>query len=170
MSQEENFEEKFGDLLDDIFVLLRTERNKAKIPGGRIVGDLLELTPPSTLAVVGDLHGDLRTLRKILSHLEERAFFGAPDNKVIFLGDYVDRGTRSIDVLYSLLKLKCDYPDIVILTRGNHEAPLDFPFRQHDLPSDLEANFFAGRRLYEKILSVFNQLTTAAFIKDHIMF
>ena len=39
----------------------------------------------------------------------------------VFLGDYVDRGCNSCELLYSLMQFKIQNPDKVILLRGNHE-------------------------------------------------
>ena len=39
----------------------------------------------------------------------------------IFLGDFTDRGAYGVEVLYTLFRLKAANPDLVHLTRGNHE-------------------------------------------------
>ncbi|WP_094228201.1 metallophosphoesterase [Methanolobus psychrotolerans] len=67
--------------------------------------------------IVGDLHGNLEALEFILetgASLDCSAF--------VFLGDYVDRGKHSIEVLCRLFKLKVDRPGNIVLLRGNHET------------------------------------------------
>lgn len=71
------------------------------------------------ITVVGDIHGSLHCLRKVLElvgSLEEG------DGRVlVFGGDFVDRGEHSLEVYCTLLLLKLSHPSNVILLRGNHE-------------------------------------------------
>lgn len=71
---------------------------------------------------VGDLHSDAYVLKLIL----ERANFydqiiDHKPFKIIFLGDYVDRGKNHIKILESLMILKFLYPEHIYLLMGNHD-------------------------------------------------
>jgi hypothetical protein len=66
--------------------------------------------------IIGDLHGNFHDLLRTLSKIRDFT-----SDRLIFLGDYVDRGDYSLDVLILLLTLKCQHPGTVYLLRGNHE-------------------------------------------------
>jgi hypothetical protein len=85
---------------------------------------------PLELIVLGDLHGCYSCLKAALlqSNFIERAWAHQwdpdryPDVKLVFLGDYIDRGRFSFDgVMRAALQLFVAMPDQVIMLRGNHE-------------------------------------------------
>src|SRR3712207_8186311 len=82
-----------------------------------------------------------RSLFRILREIDYTQFLSKRLNKLVFLGDYIDRGTDSISIVYSVCYLKSTYPDSVILMRGNHEAPAEFPFFPHNFPYDIEKRY-----------------------------
>ena len=69
------------------------------------------------LFVVGDIHGQLPDLLHIIDE------FGLPSttNKIIFNGDFVDRGPCGVEVMCVMLALYIAAPWHVVLNRGNHE-------------------------------------------------
>ena len=77
--------------------------------------NLMKLQDPVT--VVGDLHGQFFDTVKMLD------VGGNPENtKYLFLGDYVDRGSFSVEVSLLLFALKLNYTKTIFMLRGNHEC------------------------------------------------
>lgn len=160
---------RFLHSIEEGTLAMSRQRQSGKIHGGIITLGLTRLEIPENLLVVGDLHGDLGSLESILFDVNYKKFLSDPSNKAIFLGDYVDRGTKSIEVLQAVCDLKSRYSESVILMRGNHEAPTEFPFDSHNLPFDLNARFGVdGKSIYGKILEFFRLLTLVTIINDKI--
>ena len=73
---------------------------------------------------IGDIHGRADLLEDLLSQITSHAGDTAAEQRVlIFLGDYVDRGWQSKEVLERLTSLKLDGFETVFL-KGNHEEAL----------------------------------------------
>ena len=66
----------------------------------------------------GDTHGQYYDLLNIFDS------FGYPSesNPYLFNGDFVDRGSFSLEVVLLLLTFKVVYPEHLHLSRGNHET------------------------------------------------
>ena len=78
--------------------------------------------PPAELTIaIGDIHG----CRDMLERLLERCFRFAAGRplRLVFLGDYIDRGPDSRGVVETLIALQRRLTDVICL-RGNHEALL----------------------------------------------
>jgi len=67
---------------------------------------------------IGDIHGNLAAL---LDLLEPVGRLITPDDVVVFLGDYVDRGPDSRACIESILRFRDECPAEVVRLRGNHE-------------------------------------------------
>ena len=70
---------------------------------------------------IGDIHGQHTMLNVLLDKL--LALPIQPEDTVVFLGDYVDRGENSRGVIETLLQWRVQHADTVFL-RGNHEQLL----------------------------------------------
>lgn len=77
------------------------------------------LLPPHKIFAIGDIHGCGKLLRKLLANLP----FDKETDTLVFLGDYINRGTESSKVLDTLLDVKATCAHTVFL-KGNHEQSL----------------------------------------------
>ena len=84
----------------------------------------------STLVIgIGDLHGHYQALKQILDSLDEKySVFQdrlpdrlRPDVKLVFTGDYIDRGRHGLAIIERLQRLASQNPGQVVTLMGNHE-------------------------------------------------
>ena len=120
--------------------------------------NIIELSDP--LTIVGDIHGQFYDMLKILE------IGGNPENtKFLFLGDYVDRGVFSVEVILLLFSLKINFPKTLFLLRGNHESrqmTTFFNFREEVLTKfDLE--------VYESFMDSFDSLPLVCVVNKKFL-
>lgn len=120
--------------------------------------NLLKLNDPIT--VVGDIHGQYYDLVKLLE-------VGGPpgDTQYIFLGDYVDRGSFSVEVVATMYALKIRHPKRVRMLRGNHECrqmTSFFNFRE-------ECEYKYDISVYNAFMDSFDNLPLAATINGKFL-
>lgn len=68
---------------------------------------------------IGDVHGRLDLLIELLGRIEADA--GGMAARLVFLGDYIDRGPDSAGVIARVRELQAASPDQVVCLKGNHE-------------------------------------------------
>lgn len=103
-----------GMLLNSLIPLIRRKRSAA-------TGDLLaSIAPDAPFFAVGDLHGCPHLLEALLEQLDA---YDA-DCPLVMLGDYIDRGEQSAQLLDLLIDLESNGSRSVLCLRGNHEQML----------------------------------------------
>ncbi|MEM2026046.1 MAG: metallophosphoesterase, partial [Desulfurococcaceae archaeon] len=144
---------------------LDEERRRVQVGGYSAHGVLARIGRIDRLVVVGDIHGDLESLEKVLSTADLTR--GVPEGcLLVFLGDYVDRGEASLQVVYTVFKLKLENSGSTVLLRGNHEGPPQLPVYPHDFPTRLQKAY--GDRwlnLYEAVTGCFSRLYACALLE-----
>ena len=133
------------DLIKQVVEILKKEPNVIMIPAPTII--------------VGDIHGQYNDLdqmfKKVIDNKREM-----PDWNMLFLGDYVDRGQYSVEVLIFLFSLKIKYPGQITMLRGNHESRAMtqyFTFRE-----EVFEKYDGDEDLYEYFMEAFEALPIAA--------
>lgn len=154
---------QFKDLIKSIKEIHREERKKGKVDEVTNVRlGLVEISDLGTydnFIVVGDLHGDLESLEHILKQDD--------NSKFIFLGDYGDRGEQSIEVIYTVMKLKTLYPNKFILIRGNHEFPPNMSVSPFDMPKFLKEKYGADwNEGYKILIQFYDSLYHSLIVKN----
>lgn len=163
--------EEFCDFYDDIDSI---DIEQAIIPIVKMASSLLQqeevvLNLNKEVQIVGDIHGDLHSLKFIIFDFFLSDVKKGNDYSILFLGDYVDRGPESLKCMLVLLKLKILYPNNVYLLRGNHETTSFFSGINGfpSLASECQVFGPKGREIYFFLQQeVFDKLPLAAVVFD----
>ena len=114
-----------------------------------------------TYYVIGDIHGDLNSLRYFIEKINS-----FNPNRVLFLGDIVDRGLNQLECLILVLTMKIISPQQIFLIRGNHETlemNRAYGFYQEFI------NKFYHYEWFNEILSLYDVLPICAKINQSIL-
>lgn len=155
------------EILGSFMDSLKNERSSRERPRGVVEIDVRRF---SRAIVIGDIHGDLETLTRILGELDLERSLGEK-TVMIFLGDYVDRGDKQVETLLLVAMLKIIYGDRIVTLRGNHEPPDILPVYPHDFPHVLRSLYGPeGDRIYREAKKIFDLLPYAAVYRDKAVF
>ena len=78
----------------------------------------IDIPEGGKFTVCGDVHGQFFDFLNIF----ELNDMPSESNPYLFNGDFVDRGSWSAEIIFTLFALKCLYPNSLHLARGNHES------------------------------------------------
>lgn len=108
---------------------------------------------------IGDIHGQLA----LMLHMLKLINF-TQDDLLIFMGDYVDRGTFNDEVVVvkTLLKMKNEYPNNIVLLKGNHEVMLEYDIIR-DTPKAKSFRFGQNGGNYEWMQEEYKTLAVELF-------
>ena len=125
--------------------------------------------------IFGSLNGQyVDLLRTFESYGEPSEHLGDGDIEsfdYLFLGNYVDRGNKSIETICLLMALKVKYPDQIVMLRGHHEDPQinihyglaqECRTRLEEDPADPSSVFASLNRMFE-------YLPLCAVIEDKVV-
>ena len=116
--------------------------------------------PKEGVTVVGDMHGQFYDLL----HIFALNGFPSEHNVYVFNGDYVDRGSFSLQVITLLFLLKILFPEHLILLRGNHES--DNMNQLYGFNGECEEQYKHDKDVYLLFKEVFNCLPLGCVISD----
>eukprot|EP00555_Chaetoceros_dichaeta_P001024 CAMPEP_0198274226 /NCGR_PEP_ID=MMETSP1447-20131203/59579_1 /TAXON_ID=420782 /ORGANISM="Chaetoceros dichaeta, Strain CCMP1751" /LENGTH=520 /DNA_ID=CAMNT_0043968271 /DNA_START=46 /DNA_END=1611 /DNA_ORIENTATION=+ len=112
------------------------------------------------VTVCGDTHGQFYDVLNIFS------INGTPSatNPYVFNGDFVDRGSFSVEVILTFLLLKMACPQCIYLTRGNHETKN--MNRIYGFEGEVKHKY--DDKVFDLFLEVFCQLPLAVVIENKV--
>ena len=108
------------------------------------------------ITVCGDTHGQFYDVLNIF----ELNGYPCSSNPYLFNGDFVDRGSFSVEVILTLLLFKIHDPNCIFLTRGNHETKN--MNRIYGFEGEVRAKY--DDKIFELFLEVFGHLPLAATV------
>ncbi|CAI5741394.1 unnamed protein product [Hyaloperonospora brassicae] len=117
--------------------------------------------PDAHFTVCGDTHGQFYDVCNIFS------LNGLPSetNPYLFNGDFVDRGSFSLEVVMTLFAMKIVYPQHVHLLRGNHESKN--MNKIYGFEGEVKHKY--DETVMQLFTEVFNWLPLAAVIEDKVL-
>ncbi|MHA1688674.1 MAG: metallophosphoesterase [Promethearchaeota archaeon] len=151
--------DKISNLRFDEISPIITEA-KTIIQEENLILDLQMRNEDDFALVIGDIHGNLESLKKFLNIIKKEH-----PTHVIFLGDIVDRGAKQLECLITVLCLKILEPKRYVFLRGNHET-IEMN-RYYGFYDDFHYRF-GNKGRYSEIASLYEVLPICAIINEKI--
>jgi len=113
------------------------------------------------VTVCGDTHGQYYD---VLNIFEEKNGYPSATNPYLFNGDFVDRGSFSVEVILTYFLWKLHDPACIYLTRGNHETKN--MNKIYGFEGEVKTKY--DDKIFELFLEVFSYLPLAAVIGKEV--
>ncbi|XP_019874871.1 serine/threonine-protein phosphatase 5 [Aethina tumida] len=138
-------------ILKDIKAYFMTQPSLVEVP----IGD------EETFTVCGDIHGQYYDLLNIFK------LNGLPSetNPFLFNGDFVDRGSFSVECIFTLFGFKLLYPNHFFMSRGNHESSI--MNEMYGFDGEVKAKYSA--QMAELFTEVYNWLPLAHCLNKRVL-
>lgn len=79
---------------------------------------------------IGDIHGEDERLADLHNQIARDA--GDAPHKIVHVGDLIDRGPTSREVVARLMRLQAEAPDRIIVIKGNHEELMLYAYDKEE--------------------------------------
>ncbi|KER33769.1 hypothetical protein T265_00446 [Opisthorchis viverrini] len=120
---------------------------------------VIKLQSDNPIMVVGDIFGQYGHLVRLFNN-----YGHPPEQKYLFLGNYINQGPRSIETIALLFAYKVKYPKDIFLLRGKHEC--ERLAEIYGLYDECVKRF--SRRIFHAIVQVFPYLPCVAIVDNRI--
>ncbi|XP_066593853.1 serine/threonine-protein phosphatase 5 [Prorops nasuta] len=124
---------------------------------------LVEIAIPdeSKFTICGDIHGQFYDLANIFK------LNGLPseENPYLFNGDFVDRGSFSVECIFTLFGYKLLYPNHFFMSRGNHESVT--MNQMYGFDGEVKAKY--SSQMAELFTEVYNWLPLAHCLNNRVL-
>ncbi|XP_013413791.1 serine/threonine-protein phosphatase 5 [Lingula anatina] len=124
---------------------------------------LVDITVPKgkKFTICGDVHGQFYDLLNIF----ELNGLPSEENPYLFNGDFVDRGSFSVECILTLWGFKLLYPSHFYMSRGNHES--ETMNQMYGFDGEVKAKY--TNQMAELFTEVFNWLPLSHLINEKIL-
>uniref|UniRef100_A0A0R3RR96 protein-serine/threonine phosphatase n=1 Tax=Elaeophora elaphi TaxID=1147741 RepID=A0A0R3RR96_9BILA len=137
-------------------ILLAIRRMFGELP------TLVEITipPGKKFTICGDIHGQFYDLCNVFD------LNGLPSatNPYLFNGDFVDRGSFSVETIFTLFGFKLLYPEHFFMSRGNHES--DVMNKMYGFEGEVKSKYTA--QMADFFTEIFDYLPLCHLINNKI--
>ena len=111
--------------------------------------------------ICGDIHGQYYDLLNIF----EQNGKPSEENPYLFNGDFVDRGSFSVECIFVLLSYKLLYPNHFFMSRGNHES--ENMNKMYGFEGEVKAKY--SPNMVDLFTEVYNWLPLSHCINERVL-